>query len=743
MMSKELQSCPAAEDLQRFLTSELSESELERIAAHLDGCEACRQRIDASPELAAWGDDVRWATIQREKTPVGRGVDVYALGATLYELLAFRPMFAARDDREVLSHVLNKEPPPHRFVRQVPRELETICLKAVEKDRTSRYANVKAMADDLRRWLLDLPIHAKRPSLMVRAGKFVRRRKLPVALATTCAVLLIATALIYAAYSASHRAAADAKLVATTRHARLMCNEAHEELLAGNFAVALDKANAGLTEDPNAAALLRLRARALRRLVREDEALAVLEQILADHPDDWDAHYITALALSTLSYPGITYYADPARVVRDLPPEERRRRLAYHREQVHRLHPDSAESFVLLAAAETDPHRAIELLIEAFERCPALGEALERDPAYAAWWHNRGLAKCRLGRFAEALADANKAIELDPEFAYGYLGRARAHAGLGRVEHALADYDRALDLAPGDIEIYHERSKMHFDVDHMEESIADMTRVIELAPGDARAYGNRAVAYILMKQYDRAIGDLTRCIELEPDNAKAYRNRGHAHALSEQYVESVADYTKAIELESDVPGDLSSRANLFIHLGQYENAIADLTQLIDLQEVSESIIMQRGMAYELVGASRLALADYDKVSASSGRVGEYAKLWKYILLRESEQDKAAADILASQASAGSNHVWTDVLFDLFMERLSVEDLLAAAVTDDERGEAYYYVARKALLDGRPNSAKDAFAKCVALDRSDVLETAFARARLKQFAERSRPLENAP
>ena len=115
--------------------------------------------------------------------PLDRRTDVYGLGATMYELLAFRPMFAAADDREVLNQVLNKEPlPPRRFVRQVPRELETICLKAVEKDRDGRYGSAKALGDDLRRWLLDLPIWAKRPSLPARTMKFVRRRKVPAVL---------------------------------------------------------------------------------------------------------------------------------------------------------------------------------------------------------------------------------------------------------------------------------------------------------------------------------------------------------------------------------------------------------------------------------------------------------------------------------------------------------------------------------------------------------------------------------
>lgn len=66
-----------------------------------------------------------------------------------------------------------------------------------------------------------------------------------------------------------------------------------------------------------------------------------------------------------------------------------------------------------------------------------------------------------------------------------------------------------------------------------------------------------------------------------------------------------------------------------------------------------------------------------------------------------------------------------------------QDLLAAAVTDDERAEAHYYIARKALLKGQLDSAKKAFVRCVGLDPNEVMETDFACACLRQLEERSR------
>jgi serine/threonine protein kinase/lipoprotein NlpI len=718
-------------------------------------------------------------------------VDVYGVGATLYELLALRPMFAAADDRGVLDCVLNQEPaPPHRFVRQVPRELETICLKAVEKDRAARYATAKDMADDLRRWLLDLPICARRPSPVMRAAKFVRRRKLPVGLGLSAAVLLLTAGVFYAAYRSAHREAAAVRTTAAAQGVQLLLQAAQKELDAGHLPQALEQVEAGLQQEPESAELQRLQADLFDHLGRKEEALAVLEAILARHPDDWETHYRLALALTDRRRQGMSVYTPADSPFQSMAPDEWERRFRYHREQVERLKPDSAQVYCLLEREERDPRRALELLEQALERCPTLGEALlarskryeqlgdyhamlldaertlamrygwgimhaqralalsalgrhkeaeeaftaaiEREPQDAAWWHDRGLEKCSLGRFAEALGDANRAVELGPDFVYAYVGRARAQAGLGRLDRALADYAQALKLAPGDIEIYLERGAAYFNADHLDESVADMTRVIELAPGDARGYGNRAVAYIVLKQYDRAIADLTRCLELKPQSANAYRNRGHAHALNAQYAESFADYTQAMALEPDVPGDLSSRANLGVYLGRTAEAVADLSRLIELGAAADAALLKRGMVYELSAAPRLALADYDRVRAKDGPTGGYARLWTYLLLRQGGEDEAAAEVLASSASGAGGGAWIDRLFAFLAGRLAADELLAAAATADERAEAYYYIGRQALLDGRPDAAREAFTQCVALDRPEVLENDFAQVLLKQL-----------
>src|SRR6266851_3376208 len=100
--------------------------------------------------------------------------DVYSVGATLYELLTLEPVFNGRDRQELLRQIAFEEPKaPRRLNKYIPEELETIVLKAMEKNPADRYATAQELADDLERFLRDESIRAKRPSLVQRARKWV------------------------------------------------------------------------------------------------------------------------------------------------------------------------------------------------------------------------------------------------------------------------------------------------------------------------------------------------------------------------------------------------------------------------------------------------------------------------------------------------------------------------------------------------------------------------------------------
>jgi serine/threonine protein kinase len=108
---------------------------------------------------------------------VGTAADVYALGAILYELLTGRPPFRGESPMDTLLQVMSRDPvPPTREQPRVPRDLEIICLKCLEKSPAHRYASAAALADDLRRFLDGQPITARSISVPRRLVKWARRR---------------------------------------------------------------------------------------------------------------------------------------------------------------------------------------------------------------------------------------------------------------------------------------------------------------------------------------------------------------------------------------------------------------------------------------------------------------------------------------------------------------------------------------------------------------------------------------
>ncbi|CAN5320849.1 hypothetical protein BH10PLA2_BH10PLA2_04370 [soil metagenome] len=203
-----------------------------------------------------------------QKVAIDHRTDIYSLGATLYELLTLEPLFHGRDRQELLRQIAFEEPTsPRRLNNAIPAELETIVLKSLEKNPADRYATAQELADDLERFLKDESIRAKRPSLLERARKWVRRHQGVVRTALIAQAVFLITIAVGASLAGwgLHR-----EQMATRDQLRLT-EEAQEQATSQLFSALLAQARAG---------------RLSRQMGQRFDSLAALEKAARIRPDE-------------------------------------------------------------------------------------------------------------------------------------------------------------------------------------------------------------------------------------------------------------------------------------------------------------------------------------------------------------------------------------------------------------------------------------------------------------------------
>jgi serine/threonine protein kinase len=132
--------------------------------------------------------------ISAGRAPLDHRTDIYSLGATLYEMLTLQPPFCGTTRDEVIGQILHKEPKrPRHIDRRIPIDLETICLKAMERDPDRRYQTAGELSDDLTRYVNRHAIRARRIGVVGRARKYFRRNPFAAAFVGLLLTVIIAT----------------------------------------------------------------------------------------------------------------------------------------------------------------------------------------------------------------------------------------------------------------------------------------------------------------------------------------------------------------------------------------------------------------------------------------------------------------------------------------------------------------------------------------------------------------------
>jgi serine/threonine protein kinase len=243
--------------------------------------------------------------------------DIYSLGVVLYELLAFQPPFVSSSRDQILAQIVQKEPkPPRSLNKKVPLDMETICLKAMEKDPDRRYQQAGELAQDLRRFASRFEIKARRAGPITRTVKWIRRR--PAVAAALGGCLMLALVALLLAFQARRTAlellaeqrqrsldaaladamSGDAKLAgASIRKAELMkvsMSQVHllqglVKFQTGDFTAAIDDLEQAVRLTPGSVAAHSLLAAVYNhagRISDMDTQIAVADRLQSRTPED-------------------------------------------------------------------------------------------------------------------------------------------------------------------------------------------------------------------------------------------------------------------------------------------------------------------------------------------------------------------------------------------------------------------------------------------------------------------------
>jgi serine/threonine protein kinase len=345
---------------------------------------------------------------------VSPATDVYALGAILYECLTGRPPFRAASVVETLDQVRKAEPvSPARLQPAVPRDLNTVCLKCLEKDPARRYATAAALAEDLRRFLADRPVLARSVGPWGRSWRWCRRNPRDAGL---LAALVVTLAAGFAGVFGQWRRADGLYSLAETRRAAAERNLRRYEEAADDFAKLVD----ALETDQ----LFHLRSDPLRpELVIP--ALRRNQEFLARHGDDPNlqaetarAHFrvavLTRLLAAASAPPRWRNALEPGRRALDA-------LTAFAGEQPHTVQyrRDRAaltQNLGFLLHGTGQSAEGVRVLEDACRQRQALLDAqpdhLDYLSELASCWNDLGLAFVGANRLADAVAAQERAADL-------------------------------------------------------------------------------------------------------------------------------------------------------------------------------------------------------------------------------------------------------------------------------------------------------------------------------------------
>jgi tetratricopeptide (TPR) repeat protein len=532
-----------------------------------------------------------------KRVVIDHRTDVYSLGATLYELLTLRPVFAGTDRQELLRQIAFDEPiRPRRLNRAIPLELETIALKAMEKNTQDRYATAKELADDLRRYLDDKPIQARRPSWRHVARKWARRHRPVVWSAAVTVIVTLAVLGGSVGWVLRDRAALQAEAEVPVVAA---IDEAERELAGGKvheaFSAAL-RAEGLLVQAGGGHPRL---SPYVLQLVKDLRMRVTLEDIRLTEITVKDD-------LLDGSVPDLAYakaFKDYGIDVENLPREtavalirESRIRMdivaaldawAWTRQGSRR---EEGRKDLLAVARASDPDQVRVRLREQLEGTDrgVIAEMVRLENADALSASVLTMVAMvsvkKNDNLAPLVPYLRRAQQRQPDdfWLNHFLAVALINVRPPQRDDAIGYYRVAVGLAPRSAAARVNLGQALYDSDRSEEAMAELRESLRLKPDYAAAHNQLGNVLMKMDRLDEAMERYREAIRLKKDAAEPHFNLGQILLRKGHSDEAISEYREAVRLK---PGFILARKNLGITLrekGRLDEAVAQLREVTRL-----------------------------------------------------------------------------------------------------------------------------------------------------------------